>query len=63
MLDAQDVMAIANDLQWDHFSLLAHSMGVEISAHLVFDQINIRLCIAYRAQSSCKGIGISSTRK
>ena len=34
-LDVQDVMAVANHLQWEHFSLLAHSMGAEVSAHII----------------------------
>ena len=35
MLDMQDVLAVANQLQWEKFSLLAHSMGAEISTHLI----------------------------
>jgi pimeloyl-ACP methyl ester carboxylesterase len=35
MLDVQDVIAAANQLRWEHFSLLAHSMGAEVSAHIV----------------------------
>jgi len=34
-LDVQDVIAAANQLQWEHFSLLAHSMGAEVSAHII----------------------------
>jgi pimeloyl-ACP methyl ester carboxylesterase len=34
-LDVQDVIAVANQLQWEHFSLLAHSMGAEVSAHII----------------------------
>ncbi len=34
-LDAQDIIAAANQLQWEHFSLLAHSMGAEVSAHMI----------------------------
>lgn len=34
-LDVQDVIAVANQLQWDRFSLLAHSMGAEVSTHVV----------------------------
>lgn len=35
ILDAQDIIAVANHLQWEHFSLLAHSMGAEVSAHII----------------------------
>jgi pimeloyl-ACP methyl ester carboxylesterase len=35
MLDSQDVIAVANQLQWEHFSLLAHSMGAEVSTHII----------------------------
>jgi pimeloyl-ACP methyl ester carboxylesterase len=35
ILDAQDIIAVANQLQWEHFSLLAHSMGAEVSAHII----------------------------
>ena len=35
ILDVQDVIAAANQLQWEHFSLLAHSMGAEVSAHII----------------------------
>ncbi len=35
LLDAQDVIAVANHLQWENFSLLAHSMGAEVSAHII----------------------------
>ncbi len=34
-LDVQDVIAVANQLQWERFSLLAHSMGAEVSAHII----------------------------
>ncbi len=34
-LDVQDVIAVANHLQWEHFSLLAHSMGAEVSTHII----------------------------
>ncbi|MEM7017430.1 MAG: alpha/beta fold hydrolase [Pseudomonadota bacterium] len=34
-LDIQDIIAVANHLQWEQFSLLAHSMGAEISANLI----------------------------
>ena len=34
-LDVQDVIAVANQLQWEHFGLLAHSMGAEVSAHII----------------------------
>jgi pimeloyl-ACP methyl ester carboxylesterase len=34
-LDAQDIIAAANQLQWDEFSLLAHSMGAEVSTHVI----------------------------
>ena len=35
MLDVQDVIAVANQLEWDSFSLLAHSMGAEVATHVV----------------------------
>jgi pimeloyl-ACP methyl ester carboxylesterase len=35
ILDVQDVIAVANQLQWDQFSLLAHSMGAEVSSHII----------------------------
>ena len=35
MLDSQDVIAVANQLQWEQFSLLAHSMGAEVSTHII----------------------------
>lgn len=35
ILDVQDVIAAANQLQWQHFGLLAHSMGAEVSAHII----------------------------
>ncbi len=34
-LDVQDVIAVANQLCWDRFSLLAHSMGAEVGAHII----------------------------
>lgn len=34
-LDVQDVIAVANHMQWDQFNLLAHSMGAEVSAHII----------------------------
>ncbi|NKB98853.1 MAG: alpha/beta fold hydrolase [Pseudomonadales bacterium] len=34
-LDVQDVIATANHLGWERFSLLAHSMGAEVSVHLM----------------------------
>lgn len=34
-LDAQDIIAAANHLQWEQFSILAHSMGAEVSAQLI----------------------------
>ena len=34
-LDAQDIIAAANQLQWENFSLLAHSMGAEVSSHVI----------------------------
>lgn len=34
-LDVQDVIAAANQLRWEQFSLLAHSMGAEVSAHII----------------------------
>jgi len=34
-LDVQDVIAVANALGWERFSLLAHSMGAEVSTHII----------------------------
>ena len=35
MLDVQDVIAVANQLEWESFSLLAHSMGAEVATHII----------------------------
>jgi len=35
ILDVQDVIAVANHLRWENFSLLGHSMGAEVSAHVI----------------------------
>ncbi len=35
ILDEQDIIAVANHLEWDQFSILAHSMGGEVSAHII----------------------------
>lgn len=34
LLDVQDVLAIANDLRWDRFNVIGHSMGASVSAEL-----------------------------
>jgi pimeloyl-ACP methyl ester carboxylesterase len=35
ILDVQDVIAAANQLQWERFTLLGHSMGAEVSTHII----------------------------
>ena len=35
MLDVQDVITVANQLEWETFSLLAHSMGAEVGTHVL----------------------------
>jgi pimeloyl-ACP methyl ester carboxylesterase len=54
MLDSQDVIAVANQLQWEQFSLLAHSMGAEVSTHIIGlypDRINRLFAVDGYAES------------
>src|SRR5258705_12818297 len=34
LLDVQDVVAVANDLGWEQFNLIGHSMGAAVAAKL-----------------------------
>jgi pimeloyl-ACP methyl ester carboxylesterase len=47
-LDAQDVIAVADRLGWQRFTIVAHSMGAEYSTQLVGvypERVSVQICI------------------